>query len=41
VDNVKMDLGEIGWIGMIWIGLYQDMDQWRNIVKMGMNLWVP
>jgi hypothetical protein len=24
VDNIKMDLGEIGWSGMDWIGLAQD-----------------
>jgi hypothetical protein len=27
VDNIKMDLGEIGWVGMGWIGLAQDRDQ--------------
>jgi hypothetical protein len=26
VDNIKMDLGEIGWGGMDWIGLAQDWD---------------
>jgi hypothetical protein len=25
-DNVKMDLGEIGWGGVDWIGLAQDRD---------------
>jgi hypothetical protein len=24
VDNIKMDLGEIGWGGVDWIGLAQD-----------------
>jgi hypothetical protein len=28
VDNIKMDLREIGWDGMGWINLAQDMDQW-------------
>jgi hypothetical protein len=27
VDNIKMDLGEIGWDGMDWIELAQDSDQ--------------
>jgi hypothetical protein len=26
VDNIKMELGEIGWGGMDWIGLAQDRD---------------
>jgi hypothetical protein len=38
VDNVKMD--EIGWVGMVWIGLVQ-VDQWRAVVKRVMNIRVP
>jgi hypothetical protein len=41
VDNVKMDLGEIGWDGMDWIDLAQDRNQWRALVNMIMNFWVP
>jgi hypothetical protein len=41
VKNVKMDLREAGWDGMNWIDLAQDMDQWRALVNMVMNLWVP
>jgi hypothetical protein len=29
VDNINMDLGEMRWGGMDWIGLTQDSDQWR------------
>ncbi|PNF15431.1 hypothetical protein B7P43_G18451 [Cryptotermes secundus] len=29
VDNIKMDLREIGWDGIDWIDLAQDRDQWR------------
>jgi hypothetical protein len=29
VDNIKMDLREIGWDGMDWTDLAQDRDQWR------------
>jgi hypothetical protein len=32
VDNIKMDLKEIGWDGMDWIDLAQDGDQWRALV---------
>jgi hypothetical protein len=39
-DNIKMDLGEIGWSGMDWIHLAQDRDQWKTLVNMVMNLWV-
>jgi hypothetical protein len=41
VDNIKMDLREIGWIGMDWIDLAQDKDQWRALVNAVMNLRVP
>jgi hypothetical protein len=30
VDNIKIDLGEIGWVGMDWIDLVQDRDQWSG-----------
>jgi hypothetical protein len=29
VDNIKMDLSEIGWDGVDWIDLAPDCDQWR------------
>jgi hypothetical protein len=38
MDNVKMDLGEIGWGGMSWIKLAQKGDQWRALVNTTMNL---
>jgi hypothetical protein len=41
VDNIKMNLREIGWGGMDWINLAQDRKQWRALVNMGMNLRVP
>jgi hypothetical protein len=41
VDNVKMDLREIGWDGMDWINLAQDRDRWRALVSTVMNLRVP
>jgi hypothetical protein len=41
VDNIKMDLREIGWDGMDWIDLAQDMDQGRALVSTVINLQVP
>jgi hypothetical protein len=38
VDNIKMDLREIGWDGMDWIDLAQDRNQWRDLVNTVMNL---
>jgi hypothetical protein len=40
-DNIKMDLGEIGWDGMKWIHLAQDRDRRRDLVNTVMNLRVP
>jgi hypothetical protein len=41
VDNIKMDLGDIGWHGVDWIDLAQDRDQWMTFVNTVLNLWVP
>jgi hypothetical protein len=41
VDNIKMDLREIGWDDMDWIDLAQNRDQWRALVNTEMNLRVP
>jgi hypothetical protein len=41
VDNIKMDLREIGCGGMDWIDLNQYRDQWRALVNMVMNLRLP
>jgi hypothetical protein len=41
VDNIKVDLREIGWDGMDWIDLAQNRDQWRALVNTVMNLRVP
>jgi hypothetical protein len=40
VDNIRMDLLEIGWGGVDWIGLPQDRDKWRGLVNAVMNLRV-
>jgi hypothetical protein len=41
VDNIKMDLREIEWDGMDWIGVAQNRDQWRALVDTVLNLQVP
>jgi hypothetical protein len=40
-DNIKMDLQEVGWGGMVWIDMAQDRDRWRALVSVVMNLRVP
>jgi hypothetical protein len=41
VDNIKMDLREIGWDGVDWIDMAQDRDQWRAFMNTVLNLRVP
>jgi hypothetical protein len=41
VDNIKMDLGEVGWDSVDWIDLAQDRDRWGAYVNAVMNLRVP
>jgi hypothetical protein len=41
VDNIKIDLREVGWEGMDWIDLTQDRDQWKALVNTVINLRVP
>jgi len=41
VDNIRMDLQEVGCGYMAWIGLAQDRDRWRTLMSEVMNLRVP
>jgi hypothetical protein len=41
VDNIKIDLLEIGWGGVDWIDVAQDRDKWRALVNAVINLRVP
>jgi len=40
VDSIRMDLQEVGYGYMDWIGLAQDRDRWRTLVSAVMNLRV-
>jgi hypothetical protein len=40
LDNIKIDLREIGWDGVDWIDLTQDRDKSRALVNAEMNLQV-
>jgi hypothetical protein len=33
VDNIKVDLGEVGWGDVDWIGLAHDRNRWRGLVN--------
>ena len=41
VDNIRIDLQEVGCVYMDWIGLAQDRDGLRMFVSAVMNLRVP
>jgi len=41
VDNIRMDLQDVGCGYMDWIGLAQDGENWRKLVSAVMNLRVP
>jgi hypothetical protein len=41
IDNIKMDLLEIGLNVVNWIGLAQDKYRWRALVNSVMNRLVP
>jgi hypothetical protein len=40
-DNIRMDLGEVGWSDVYWIGLAQDRNRWRALVNSVSNLRFP
>jgi hypothetical protein len=41
IDNIKMDLLEVGLNVVDWIGLAKDRYSWRTLVNSVMNLRVP
>jgi hypothetical protein len=40
VDNIRMDVGEVGWGDVEWIGLAKDRNRWRAVVNSVLNLRV-
>jgi hypothetical protein len=38
---IKIDVQEMGCVGMDWIDVAQDRDRWQALVNVVMNLWVP
>jgi hypothetical protein len=40
VDNIRMNLGEVGWSDVDLIGLAQDRNRWRALVNSVLNLRV-
>jgi hypothetical protein len=40
VDNIRMDLGEVRWGDVDWIGLAKDSNRWRALVNSVLNLRV-
>jgi hypothetical protein len=41
VDNIRMDLGEVGWGDVEWIGLAQDRNRWSALVNSVLSIRVP
>jgi hypothetical protein len=41
LDNIRMDLVDVGWGDAYWIDLAQDRDRWRALVNLILNLRVP
>jgi hypothetical protein len=41
VDNIRMDLLELGWGDVDWIGLAQDRDRWTAFMNSVLNHRVP
>jgi hypothetical protein len=41
VENIRMNLQEVGWNDVDWTGLAQDRDRWRVLVNSVLNLRVP
>jgi hypothetical protein len=41
VDDIRMDLGEMGWGDVDWIAVAKDRNRWRAVVNSVLKLLVP
>jgi hypothetical protein len=41
VNNIRIDVGEIGCGGVNWIDLAQDREKWKALVNTVINVLVP
>jgi hypothetical protein len=41
VDNIKMDVKQIGWDGVDWIDMAQDRDKWGYLVNTVLTFRIP
>jgi hypothetical protein len=41
MDNIRIDLREVGWGDVDWIGLAKDRNRWITLVNSVLNLRVP
>jgi hypothetical protein len=41
MNNIRMDLGEVGWSDVYWICVAQDRNKWRALVNSVFNLRIP
>ena len=41
MHDIKIDVREIGRVGVDGIDLAEDRDMWRDLVKAAINVWVP
>jgi hypothetical protein len=41
LNNIMIDLGEVEWNNVDWIGLALNRNRWRALVNSVLNFWVP
>jgi hypothetical protein len=41
MDNIRIDLGKMGWGDVDWVGLAKDRNRWRALVNSVLNIRVP
>jgi hypothetical protein len=41
VDSIRIDLQEVGWGDVDWIGVAQEWNRWRALVNSVLNISIP